>query len=963
MKRNFIIFLFILFINLFAAPDYWQQKVSYHIDVKLDVTKKTLQGKEILQYWNNSPDTLNFVWLHLYPNAFKNEKTNYARESNDSFISESNVLESMLEERGYININSIKYRSNELKTYLKEDDITEMKVILSEPLVPGDSLTFDIDFFVKIPKRFQRLGYSGNHFEITQWYPKMVVYDKYGWHPDGYHATGEFYGEFGDFTVSFTIPKNMVIGGTGERIAPKKELLFIDSLANYSECLDSMSPTERTKVLKKLLKPKEPSRDYKTVTFYQNNVHTCAYIIDPSYMVKREKYNGITYEVLVRPENYTRWRDVIEWSKDAIRYYSQWYGKYPYSIITVADANIAGMEYPTFSMVKGNWDGLLQNRFELVVVHEIGHNWFYGILGSDEQNEPFMDEGFNQFSSDIRYPDEKYGKDYTIFNLPDKLRFLTPTYKNLQYSNFALMELLGKNEKMNKRAIDFDSFLTYNFYAYTKGSKIIEMLKYTVGDSTFDAIMQQYYREYKFKHPHLEDFIKISEQTSGQKLNWFFEQYFETTKQCDYAIGKVETAVEENRNVTEVEIVKKDEIIMPLEIELKTKSGEKIRKRIFADQNKTIIKFQTESKFADIQIDPDRKIIETSRQNNNYKQKYNFNLLLWNPLDNEHVNVNMLPYIWYNNLYGMKYGSMIYISKYNGNQKMHNLLLSLSYLSKPNRVNYFATYVLMKKLNNRLKISSFDRNGQKGFNAEILQRKSDRILGTPSRTISLSMNYRHIYDLDFFNINQKETGRIFNIGTKYKKYFKSLNLLKYWGFGLETGLPLVNTEFNYQKIYSEVLLDKKIGARLSLNNRIVFGYMNGEYLKQSAFWLTSINADQYMYEIEDPMWGYGNTNNMNPVSGNMIGFFDHNETGNILFSSNYEINYNVYKNIDLMGFFDIGNVYKDVSSLKPEFLNDFGIGVVYNDIFSLKVALDASNIRVDKSNYFLQIGLFPDLGF
>lgn len=423
---------------------YWQQNVKYQIDVRLDTEKHTLQGREVLEYTNNSPDTLEYVWFHLYPNAYKNNETLFAKE---------------LRRLGNGRFHSLKAQGKELRWEYKKGDITEARVYLPSPLYPGGKITFEIEFLVKIPLIFSRLGHVGRHYEITQWYPKVVVYDEQGWHPDGYHAVGEFYGEFGTFDVRITLPKDLVVGATGVLISPESEKAWLDSLATEGARIEKMTDKERRKYLKERDKRIKQTQtdETKTLHFHAEKVHDFAWFADSRYILKRGRFEDVQINVLVRPEHERMWKDAIHYIHDTLKYYGEWYGKYPYPQITVVDGDLraGGMEYPNIVVIA--IPNIPFFRFlEMVIMHEVGHQWFYGVLGTNEMDEAWMDEGVNSYSEN-RYLERKYGKEGNLTNWPKALSFLP---------------------KISNR--------------------------------------------WKFKHPHTQDFIEVAERVSGQELDWFF---------------------------------------------------------------------------------------------------------------------------------------------------------------------------------------------------------------------------------------------------------------------------------------------------------------------------------------------------------------------------------------------------------------------------------------------------------
>ena len=280
-----------------AEKEYFQQYVSYTIDVQLNDNDHTLSAFEKILYTNNSPDTLTYIWFHIWPNAYKNDSTALAKQL--LRLGSTRFHYSIEKDRGYID--SLDFSVNGLSANWKvhPEWIDVIKLQLPSPLLPSDSVIIETPFFVKLPKIYSRLGHSGKHYEITQWYPKPAVYDKDGWHPMPYLNMGEFYSEFGSFDVTITLPRQYRVMATGDLFNSDKELNWLDSLAMVGDSLLSLNKKEFKKKIKllknkKVLKTndsisKERSNQFKskTLRFKQNNVHAFAWFADPNWIVNK----------------------------------------------------------------------------------------------------------------------------------------------------------------------------------------------------------------------------------------------------------------------------------------------------------------------------------------------------------------------------------------------------------------------------------------------------------------------------------------------------------------------------------------------------------------------------------------------------------------------------------------------------------------------------------------------------
>lgn len=446
--RKALFVVFILGISISAKAQYWQQKVDYRISVKLDDKLHRLYADLAFDYYNNSPNTLDSLYLHVWPNAYKNGKTALAQQLKE----EGTKIELMdTSALGYISQLDFKINGKAVAWRFDPKNIDIVGIKLNESLAPGKSLTLTTPFTVKIPSgEISRLGHIGQSYQITQWYPKPAVYDCKGWHAMPYLNQGEFYSEFGSFDVSITLPKNYVLGATGER-QTSEDIVFMDSLAEATQ-------TDLASIIalpKGALRDSFPasSMEWKTVRFTQNNVHDFAWFTDKRYKVLKGSVTlphtkrSVTSWALFTPANALLWKNSIEYINDGTFYYSQWNGDYPYSSVTAVDGTISaggGMEYPMITVI-GN--ARTARELEVVIVHEVGHNWFYGILGSNEREHGWMDEGMNT-ANEMRYVATKYpdNKDFSDMVAGGRLHLNDLNHHDLGDIMYRFLAILGADQ-------------------------------------------------------------------------------------------------------------------------------------------------------------------------------------------------------------------------------------------------------------------------------------------------------------------------------------------------------------------------------------------------------------------------------------------------------------------------------------------------------------------------------------
>jgi len=377
--RKFICFLFIAqSLWLAASSQYWQQQVNYTIDVSLNDKEHTLDGYEKIDYTNNSPDTLKFIWFHLWPNAYKNDKTAFS----DQLLENGNTkfYFSNQEDKGYIN--RLDFKVNNITATVEDhpQHIDIVKIVLPTPLPPGQKTTITTPFHVKLPYNFSRSGHDGQSYQASQWYPKPAVYDKNGWHPMPYLDQGEFYSEFGSFDVSITVPQNYVVAATGElQNAAEKE--WLKTRASFTwEPIKNREKTSGGQYKTTYQLFPVSSTQSKTLQYKQNNIHDFAWFADKRFIVNQDTCllaSGKLIDVLTyyTPAYEKTWKKSVDYSKHAIRHYSSLVGEYPYSIVQVVQGPESfggGMEYPTITVISPDDD---PRSLDNTITHEIGQKW------------------------------------------------------------------------------------------------------------------------------------------------------------------------------------------------------------------------------------------------------------------------------------------------------------------------------------------------------------------------------------------------------------------------------------------------------------------------------------------------------------------------------------------------------------------------------------------------------------
>ncbi len=491
----------LLWVAFAAAP--WQQGVRYWIHATLDDSLNTIIGHEDVMYVNNSPDTLSFIWFHLYPNAFRPNSV-YFRER-EELLGDYSWRSADDSDFGRIDVLNVVFDEDTVRDISVND--TEMKVPFHASLAPGDTAHISMDFVVKIPKVWERFGHEGHHYAITQWYPKVVVYDETGWHPDGYHLMGEFYGEFAHYDVSFTLPVRYVIGSTGRIIAPSSYIERLDSIMSGVEVDTTASPMVN-------------------VHLVADSVHDFAIVAAPDYKIHRQSC-GSTEVLTMYYRDLSLFSTVPNFVCTVLDSYQRWYGPYPYGELTVAQApHKNAMEYPKLVIIppsigKGNPSVKRLNKFKETVAHEIAHQWFYGVLANNEMAESWLDEGFATFTQ-VRFM-------RTVDTIPKKRPPIDALLIHGVMGTPFDKPILGTKPYTGQ---------IYWINSYIKGRRIPSMVRWIVGDTIFDFIMHTYYRNYAFKHIRSSDFQHVVEEVTGYNWDWFFNPWLRTTTYPDFSFRK-----------------------------------------------------------------------------------------------------------------------------------------------------------------------------------------------------------------------------------------------------------------------------------------------------------------------------------------------------------------------------------------------------------------------------------------
>jgi hypothetical protein len=595
-------------------PAYFQQEVDYTIHVKLNDSKHLLEGQMAFRYKNNSPDTLHFIYIHLWPNGYKDLNTALAKQLAKENGRSYKLLQNPAN-RGQINGLAFESLGQPLTFNYDSTNKDFGKILLNKPLPPQQEIRISTPFRVKIPTLgISRMGHNGQYYAITQWFPKPAVYDNKGWHAMPYLDKGEFYSEYGAFDVYITVPANYRVAATGQ-LQTQSEKAWLNELAKNTAQISNFNPND-------VITPSS-SGETKTLHYTEKNIHDFAWFADKRFNVLKDTVTLPSGHTIQTWAYFTNdkgkaWKKANTYINDALKYYSKWYGEYPYSNCTaVASPGFGaggGMEYPTITNI-----GPTNNDFmlEMVIMHEVGHNWFYGMLGFNERRYPWLDEGINSFS-ETRYMDTKYGDEAKLYKFISDdpkiekilgIGHLTyPSYHELFYRFLAS---INQDMPANLHSIEYD-MKNYGGILYSKTSRIFWHLYHYMGKEEFDNTMQQFFDKWQYRHPGPDDLRAHFEKSTGEDLSWVFDEFIGTTKKMDYKVARIKK--------NKVLVKNKGEVAAPIVL-----SGMHADSIIFTQWNQGFEGKQwidiPETSAKKVVLDPSKYTMEVNRQNNTIRTK------------------------------------------------------------------------------------------------------------------------------------------------------------------------------------------------------------------------------------------------------------------------------------------------------------------------------------------------------
>ncbi len=868
--------------NKMPKPGYWQQDVLYKIKADIDEEKDIISATQTLTYWNNSPDTLDVVYFHLYQNAFQPnsycDALHRGNGDNPEFGRyEKRGLGTVVESAYLIGFNPEKPIDVDL-----ELDNTILKVKLPYPIPPLESVSIKMDFKTyfdsggDIERRMKTFKSYGNnkHYDGVLWYPRICVYDhKFGWHIDQ-HLGREFYGDFGTFNVELTFANDFIVEATGN-LLNKKEVMP-DSLRQALDIVNFKNKEWNSRPSTVIKREKGKRKVWK---YYAENVHDFAFTADPNYRIGETEWNGVKCISMVQEQHASQWQNAADYTAKVVEVYSNDIGMYAWPKIIVADAR-DGMEYPMITL-----DGGFDPSYRALLAHEIGHMWFYGMVGNNETYRAALDEGFTQFLT--AWSMEKIDGEHYVTN-DSKFKYYNKYKKPIKvrdgevYSYYINDAMKGDDPALNTHSDSFHGAQQYNdsyWQVYNKTATMLYNLQYVLGDELFLKCMKNYFAKWKMAHPYFDDMQKAFIEEAGTDLHWFFDQWLKTNKNVDYAIKKVKNI---KGGEYEITFERLGDMQMPIDFRVISKTGEEdsfyIPNTEFNKKtNATILPkwygwdninrtytatVNIPDGIKDVVIDPSERLADINMLNNSKRMRvdWEFDSRMYNNADRNQYVFKYAPVLWYNSYDGIKLGGRI-----RGNYLKYRHITDLTLWANTRLLNEYMLGEEKNGFEGKQDWFSFNFDYETTMDKYIPKSKvfanakwldglnsfkiglNKRITQNSNFIFQFQADYRHNKsDLHYLHHSNQ-----WNYG-KWNNSFEVAYVKKY-NEGIGSGnwkaalwSSSLGSEFDFNKLYL-TWVNRLPFSKFQLNSRFFGQFGSGNDVPlQSALYLAGANPDQMM---------------------------------------------------------------------------------------------------------------------
>lgn len=736
----------------------WQQWVHTTITARLFPEQRLLLGIERLVYYNNSPDTLRELHFNLFVNAFRKNSAMHRYQFVRYGQSAMDFLPDGLLGGQWVTL----ARDGDGNTLTTQTDDTFLNVSLARPVLPGDSTVVEMDFAVQIPYLIRRMGWhsrDGIEFTMGQWYPRICVYDREGWHRLPYLGR-EFYGEFGRFDVALALPVEYKVAATGTRADADSTRFHV--------------PTVVLDLWREQLKINDSSQ---TVVHYfrADSVHDFAWSADRRYVHDVTDYDGIRIHFYYLPNVATKWAKAGEYARHIVDYLNRHVGRYPYPDLTIAQAGDGGMEYPTITFITGD-----RSAFSLasVMAHEIGHNWFQGMLANNEIRDPWFDEGFASYYT-TRIMEDLFGP-YAMTEYEGSFKKRHYPKDDAFVKTMAGYRWWAKQGYEQPAATHADSFVTdeaLTYGTYYKGQIFALALEYLVGREAFDEAMRAFFSEYRFRHVSMEDLRRFYERRFETDLRWLFESWLRTTDRCDYAVGyrKGQWRSHGSRKFfeTQIEIERRGQLRMPVDVYVRMRSGAWRAYRVplhpndpavsglttldpwTQDERSHTVTVMLDDAVDRIEIDTTQRLPDVNRLNNRTgffpKTKLYLQTPVARPPALDAYTVEHRPSLWYNAVDKMRVG-WTWRGQYDPNEYRLNGGVYYGVDSRqPDFEIHYSTPVYSWGKQTRVELGGYRLEGRSSASAGVHKRwYGTGFRSAPVTDAGMAVRWENVYDTDYF---------------------------------------------------------------------------------------------------------------------------------------------------------------------------------------------------------------------
>ncbi len=759
MKTGILIFLtgLIWLDILFCQPESnqkWQQGVQYQIEAELDTTSKRLNGSLQILYKNNSPNTLKKIYLQVPSNAFHDEENTAVREMRR--FSGGNMDFDQTRGRK-LTIQSVQFLSigKETEFPLQAYDFSDtiLDLTLPYPLSPGDTLSLGLNFFQEIKAKRKSQ-------DFIHWFPRLSVYDREGWHPEPFHfmmEPSDVYSEFAEMDVTVTVPGNYIVVGSGEIVEgdPGWELVEADTSLN-----DSTFATWQDS-LKEELSQSAKTNGQRKVRFQADNMQDFIWSASPNF-VYYKKNAKIPLNIFYYKNRRRYLKPFLERIDGTLAYLEDHFGPYPFPHLNVVSGLDRGVAYPMMA--------LIQDVEYFTLAYELSYLYFPGMVGTNGVKESWLAKGIVVYMAKS-YSEKKYGKrGYDLDEAQEEMNFFEKQYPLPTLDGFIrnftrLYTESGQNEPISKEVHKYNDPIGLMFNVYVKSDLFYEMLKFVVGDSVFKESLREVVTRHAFMHINEEDLQNVFEEKHGQKLDWFFDQWLHDTPTVDYKKGNVKKYQREDKTwVTEVELKREGDGIMPVDVELDLGNGEKVVKRWDGKSESATITIETEKRPRNINVDPDDRIMDSNRLNN-ARRRFEFRpdwpLLKYIHMPNDAILVLWRPLIGFNEHDSIRLGIG---TRSSYNAFYNNLALEAMFGVDSKELDGKVAYshpLTRKSLLNRYTIMIRKNEGRFETDLNLNFSGSKGILSQSGRNLKIGFNYSGLLnDTYTFRKVSNDTGKV-----------------------------------------------------------------------------------------------------------------------------------------------------------------------------------------------------------